>query len=590
MSYDLKTIKAPRIEGRPLRYLAALLEHPFTGTIPARRFLSLVGIDQFRAARYHEAPLWYPIVPAPDTQRGDLSSRALPDENLLTSLGVTRRPPESWVFPSMGDYARAYRDGTLQPSQVADRIIQILETRNSGPSPLSSFTSWNAEDIRRQAKESEQRFADGSARSVLEGVPMAVKDEVDVAGHPTSLGTEFLTVTAAAEDAWIVARLREAGVLLIGKTNMHEVGLGVTGLNPFHGTPVNPYAPWRYPGGSSSGSASAVASGICPAAIGCDGGGSVRIPAAYCGVFGLKLTMGRSSARGEYPLARTVANAGPIAGNARDLALTYLTMAGPDPEDSLSLLQPRPDIDGFLDDITGVRIGIYPPWFNDARKEVVEIAEALIDRLRDAGAETVDIELPELDSLRIAHLITITTEMRAALSEFSRDHRTDFSNESRANLALARYLNSEDYIKAQQVRAHLLKTFSSVFETVDVIATPTTANLPPRLNRNRPSSGVSDLTSMTQTMRYAIPANMLGFPAVSVPAGFVTARSRPFPQGADRVDENENIFSEVPVGLQFMGRHWEEALLLRLARVCEELVARPRPRVYLSPFLSPFEV
>jgi Asp-tRNA(Asn)/Glu-tRNA(Gln) amidotransferase A subunit family amidase len=185
----------------------------------------------------------------------------------------------------------------------------------------------------------------------------------------------------------------------------------------------------------------------------------------------------------------------------------------------------------------------------------------------------------------VAHLITITTEMRAALSEFSRDHQSDFGNESRVNLALARFLTSEDYIKAQQVRARLLAHFQKIFESVDVIATPTTANLSPRLHRSRLLSGVSDLASLTQSMRYAIPANMLGYPAVTVPAGFVTAHSRRFWRHEEEErDEDGNIYSQVPVGLQFMGRHWEEALLLRLARECEEIVVRPRPRVYLSPF------
>ncbi|MDA3949377.1 MAG: amidase [Spirochaeta sp.] len=591
MSYDLRTIDAPRIEGGKLLFAAWLMERRGIGRAVAAPLMSRLGIDDFRAAHYDEVPIWYPVHDSPSSHRFSSSAGVReeappPTFELLEQIGSTFRPAGSFAFPSMADYARAYRDGSLTPPQVANRIIHVLEHRDRGNPPLNAFISWSAEEIRRQAQESQERLASGSARSVLEGVPIAIKDELDVADIPTTLGTSFRTITPAHADAWIVARLREAGALIIGKTNMHEVGLGVTGLNPFWGTPVNPYAPWRYPGGSSSGSAGAVAAGICPAAIGADGGGSVRIPAAYCGVFGLKLTAGRASTRGAFPLANTVGVSGPIAGNARDLALTYLTIAGPDPDDSHSVSQPPVTLDDFLAGPTGVRIGIYRPWFEDGREEVVATAQRLIDFLEKAGAEIVEIEIPELDSLRLAHLITITTEMRAGLAEMIPDHRSDFGNETRANLALARHLTTDDYIKAQQVRARLLGHFSAAFERVDVIATPTTANLPPRLNRDRLLSGVSDLGSLSATMRYAIPANMLGYPAVSVPAGFVTAHSRRFWHEVDETDEDGNIYSDVPVGVQFMGRHWEEALLLRMARICEELVVRPRPRVYLSAFES----
>lgn len=584
MAYDMKSISAPRISGAKLLFAAAILERRGLGKFLAPSFFQRLGLDRFRTLSPADAPTFYPMVDPPDgTPRAvDGDPTPLPDFSVLETIGTTVRPEDSYVFPSVGDYARAYRDGSLSPVTVAERIIHVLEHQDRGNPPLYAFISWNDQSISAQAQESAERIANGTARSIFEGVPIAVKDEIDVADYTTTLGTSFITLSPAARDAHIVARLREAGALILGKTNMHEIGIGVTGLNPFHGTPVNPYAPWRYPGGSSSGSASAVASGICPVAIGADGGGSVRIPAAYCGVFGLKLTLGRTSERGEYPLARTVANAGPIAGNARDLALAYITMAGPDPEDPHSLHQPTPTLDGFLDDIAGLRIGIYEEWFNHGRSEVVETARALVARLEALGATVVKVTIPELDDLRLAHLVTITAEMNAGLERHLGSHRSDFGNEARANLALSAYLSTADYLRAQQVRTRLMRHFDAAFATCDVIATPTTANLPPRLNRDRLLSGVSDLGSLSETMRFAIPANMLGFPAVSVPAGFITARSRQFWQTVDEKDEDGNVYSQVPVGLQFMAPHWQETLLLRIARVCEEQVVRPRPRVYLS--------
>ncbi|MFW5694721.1 MAG: amidase [Alkalispirochaeta sp.] len=586
MSYDLKTIHAPRLEGSRLLFAAWLLEHGVSGRRVAPTFFHHLGIDRFRQMELSEPRLFKPVGPAADssTAADNATPHPAPGIEIIERIGTTSRPEHSFVFPSVADYAQAYRAGTLTPGTVAERLIHVLEHQDRGNPPLYAFIDWRADDIRRQAQESVDRFADGTPRSILEGVPIAVKDEIDVAEYTTTLGTSFIHGHPAQDDAWIVARLREAGAIIVGKTNMHEIGIGVTGLNPFRGTPVNPYAPWRYPGGSSSGSAGAVASGICPVAIGADGGGSVRIPAAYCGVFGLKLTMGRTSERGEFPLAPTVGNAGLIAGNVRDLALTYLTMAGPDPDDPASHAQPRPSLEGFLDDVAGLRIGVFSQWFDHSREEVRTAARALLDRLVAQGAEVVEISIPSLDSLRVAHLVTITSEMRAAMDPYYPVHRSDFSNEARANLALARFITPSDYLKAQQVRYRALKDFESVFAQVDVIATPTTANLPPRLNRDRLLSGVSDLNSLSETMRYAFAANMLGYPAVSVPAGFVTARSRHFWHTVEETDEDGNVYSQVPVGLQFMARHWQEALLLRVARVCEELVVRSRPRVYLSPY------
>ncbi len=586
MIYDLKTIHAPRIEGARLLFLAWLMEHRVTGRMLAPSFLRRVAVDRFRERTPSEPATWYPPSSTPvGTERAVAAEPApAPDVEILEHIGTTYRPPDSYVFPSVADYARSYRDGSLSPETVAERVIHVLEHQDRGNPPLYAFVSWNADEIRHQAAESVRRLGEGTARSIFEGVPIAVKDEFDVAGHCTSLGTSFLSTERADEDAWIVARLREAGALILGKTNMHEIGMGVTGLNPFHGTPVNPYAPWRYPGGSSSGSAGAVASGICPIAIGADGGGSVRIPSAYCGVFGLKMTWGRHGARGEFPLARTVANAGPIAGNARDLALAYMTMAGPDPADPHSVAQPLPTLDGFLEGVEGLRIGVFDKWFDHARKEVVQTAREFLRALQDKGAVLVHVEIPDLEALRVAHLITITSEMRSAMDRYYADHRSDFGSETRVNLALARYITTTDYIKAQQIRTRLFTHFEAVFDSVDLIATPTTANLPPRLNRERLLSGVSDLHSLTETTRFAIPANMLGYPAVTVPAGFITARSRHFWHTVEEKDEDGTVYSQVPVGLQFMARHWHEALLLRTARVCEELVVRPKPRIYLSPY------
>ncbi|NCN04762.1 MAG: amidase [Spirochaetales bacterium] len=590
MEYKKKTVLAPKLQGFRLLAASWALERTFPGRLISKSIFAALGVDDFRTRNFDggpkftperifgtgsDRPEWVPIVPG---------LAPLPTLEIQETIGTTQRPEKSNPFPSVLDYAQAYAAGSLNPVEVAERVIHVLEKQNKGNPPLYGFISWKSANILAQAQESAKRIAEGRARSVFEGVPVAVKDEIDVAGYATTLGTSFKNLRPATSDAFVVSRLKEAGALILGKTNMHEIGIGVTGLNPFYGTPANPYAPWRYPGGSSSGSASVVASGICPVALGADGGGSVRIPSAYCGIFGLKPTWGRTSSTGEAPLGATVSNIGPMGGNVRDLALAYLVIAGADPADPATHKGPAPNLDGFLQGVQGLKIGIYRPWFEDGREEVVQTARALVDNLVALGAQVIDIELPDIDLLRIAHLVTISSEMRSAMDPDIKVRASDFGHETRSSLALARHLTISDYLQAQKVRALLTTQIDKAFESVDLIATPTTANLPPRLHKDRLLSGVSDLESLSQTMRFAMLANMVGNPAISIPAGFVTAKSKIFWQFREEKDEDGKVFSQVPVGLQLIGKPWDEALLLRVARVCEEIVVRPRPRVYLSAY------
>ncbi len=581
MAYDIKPLRAPTVSGATLLLMGRLMESRLFGAPLAAKFFKAAGIERFRSTRIDADPLYYPRRDAVLAVPGG-DDRGTNDVPAIVEPEPAPPGDAGFRYPTMYDYAAAYRDGSLDPVTVAKRFIHVLEHQERGNPPLYAFVAWKAEEIMQQAEESLRRIREGAPRSIFEGVPIAVKDEFDQRGFPTTLGTSFLVRNAAGNDATVVAKLRAAGALLVGKTNMHEIGLGVTGLNPFYGTPVNPYAPWRYPGGSSSGSGSVVGSGLCPAAVGADGGGSIRIPSAFCGVFGLKPTYGRISSHGEGPLVWSVGSVGPIAATARDLAIMYQLMAGPDPRQPATLGQPPATIDGFDGDVEGLRIGIFQPWFEDGADNVVTTVRALLHQFTQAGAELVDVEVPHLDQLRTAHLVTITSEMASAFQPYYRDHHSDFGNDIRATMALAQRLTSRDYVRAQMARRIAMRDWDRIWETVDVVATPTTAILPPRLPKDRLLSGVSDLGTMSKIMRFATPANMLGLPAISVPAGFITARSRRFWLEQDEHDDDGNVYSQVPVGLQFIGPHWSEPLLLRLARVSEEMVERPRPRVYLS--------
>ncbi|MFW6260632.1 MAG: amidase, partial [Spirochaetota bacterium] len=332
-----------------------------------------------------------------------------------------------------------------------------------------------------------------------------------------------------------------------------------TGHNIHHGHTRNPYHPDHDTGGSSSGPATAVAAGLAPIALGADGGGSIRVPAAHCGLVGLKPTFGRVSATGAAPVALTVGHLGPLGATVADVALAYAVMAGPDPDDPHSLAQPPVSIEGWnRGRLDGVRLGIFRPWFEHADEEVVARCDEAVRSLVGAGAEVRAIELPGLDALRAAHAVTILSEM-ATFAARHPERRGDFAPATRISLALARSFTATDYLQAQRVRRRAMQTFLRAYETVDAIVTPSSAVPAPRIPDDGLPAGISDLGTVTEIMRYAIPGNMLGFPAVSVPAGVTS--------------------DGLPVGLQAMAAHWREDLLLGLANVVEAGAERPAPTV-----------
>ncbi len=377
--------------------------------------------------------------------------------------------------------------------------------------------------------------------------------------YPTKVGTAFLGQTPAQEDATIVARMRAAGALLIGKANIHEIGMGVTGLNTIHGTPRNPYAPDHYTGGSSSGPAAAVAAGLCPVALGADGGGSIRIPASFCGLVGLKPTFGRLSEHGAAPLCWSVAHVGPLAATVTDAALSYAVMAGPDPKDDVSLLQPAPTLAGWdREDLEGLTLGVYWPWFRHATAEVVTRCEAMLATFEGLGASIREVTIPDLEAARVAHTVIVSSEMAQALSHTYADHHREHGLDVRVNLALARRFTSLDYVQAQRVRTRLLATFGRVLEDVHVILTPSTGLVAPLIPEAAQRGGESDLSTLIEIMRFATPANLTGLPAISFPVGYSDAA--------------------LPVGMQAIGRAWQEPTLLRLALAAEKVVTRRAPQ------------
>lgn len=552
-AYDMKSVKLPYLAGAALNMFVSALEGPLGGAL-IPNLMQSAGITEFRKKHFDEAPTNLPI-----HFTGALATEAAAVPEAEWPKGSKSGP--GFKFASAWDYAAAYKSGAASPEEVATRVLEAIESSNAANPPLQAIVNVKREEVLRMARESAERYKQGRALGPLDGVPVAVKEELDMTPYPTTVGTAFLGKSPATEDATVVARMRAAGALLIGKANMHEIGIGVTGLNPHHGATRNPYNPAHYTGGSSSGSATAVAAGFCPIAIGADGGGSIRIPSSFCGVVGLKPTFGRVSEFGAAPLCWSVAHVGPLAASVADLALGYAAMAGPDPRESNSLHQPLPTLTGWDNaDIKGLRIGVFWPWFRHASAEVVAACEAALKQFEGLGADVREIVIPDLEAARVAHLVTIAGEMAQAMDKYRAEHHKEHGLDVRTNLTLARAFNAMDYVKAQRVRTRLMEHFKRAFESVDVIVTPSTGVAAPLIPASALPDGDSDLTTLSEIMRFAPPANLAGLPAISFPAGYAA--------------------NGLPVGMQAIGRAWDEVTLIRLALAAEGVVERKAPKVF----------
>jgi Asp-tRNA(Asn)/Glu-tRNA(Gln) amidotransferase A subunit family amidase len=552
--YDLESVELPYLSGLVFNLFVELLESPLRGlVIPG--LLKQAGFERFRALDVDEPPTLYPSTYSGPlaSEDGQVPQNELPDTAPVAGPG--------FQFASAYDYAQAYRERTIDPEEVAHKVLTAVKASNQADPPLRAIIAMDEEQLLLHARASKERLKRGEPLSLFEGVPLAVKDEVDMVPYPTMVGTSFLGAQAARTDSTVVARMRAAGALLIGKANMHEIGIGMTGFNRHHGTARNPYNTAHYTGGSSSGPAGAVASGLCPAAIGADGGGSIRVPASFCGLVGLKPTYGRVSEYGAPDLNWSVAHLGPIAATVADAAYLYGIIAGPDLKDEHSLHQPTPRLDGWdQTDLNDLKLGIYEPWFNHANQDIVKACQEMVESFKQLGAEVQQVVIPDLDACRVAHLITIAGEMTQALDRYDKNHRKDYSLEVRTNLALAREFTARDYIKAQRVRTRMMANFNQVMKDVDVVLTPVSGVAAPQIKPTALPDGDSDLSTLNEIMRFVTVANMTGLPAIAFPVGYTQ--------------------TGLPLGMQAIARPWEEVTLLRLARAAEQVIERQKPKVW----------
>lgn len=540
MSYRREEVKAPRVSGLALKAFVAALESR-AGPVLLDKLVKDSGIERWRETSPGDAPPLQHPLPHPPAAGAPLPAAA----QAAAAIDSTTAPGDR---ETVAAFVKAYRDGA-DPLVVVRRVHEAIERLDGRDDRLGLFISRKPDEVLAAAEASSKRHRAGAPLSVLDGVPVVLKDEVDLAGFQTTLGTRFRK-DVATRDSTVAARLKAAGAVILGKANMNEIGINPIGLNPWHGAARNPWNRRHITGGSSSASGAVVAAGLSPLSIGADGGGSIRIPAALCGIVGLKATWGRIPETGVPPLCWSVGHVGPMGLTVDDVAALYAVLAGADAHDVVSKLQPAPHLDGLTDgSLTGVRVGLCTPWFEDADADVVASSKAAVESLRRAGAAVVEIDGPDLNTVLWTHSCLILSEMAQAMRGQLEADVTRFGLDSRTNLAIGRHFTGTDYVHALRHRHAMTRDWLSVLSTCDVVVSPTTAITAPAIPEHALPDGESNLPVVDALMRFIRVANLTGFPALSVPAGF------------DR--------HGLPVGVHLMARPYEEPLLLRLGRVIE---------------------
>ena len=447
----------------------------------------------------------------------------------------------------MHEAAARLRARTVSSVELTNAGIAIIERLDP---TLVAFVARTLDSARSDAARADAELARGVDRGPLHGIPVALKDLYDQTGLPTTAGSKIFRGNIAREDSAVTARLRAGGAVFLGKTNLHEWAFGVTNQNPHFGDTKNPWDPARIPGGSSGGSAVAVATGMCFLSPGSDTGGSIRIPAALCGIAGLKPTYGRVSLRGVVPLAWSLDHAGPLARTVRDLAIALEVMSGYDAADPGSADVPPGDLFGGLEEgVKGLRV-LLPTshFFDDVDPEIDRAVREAARTLAALGATVTERALPHTEALIETQRAIIAADAAAYHRAHMADHPDDFGPFVLERMRYGDTVSGPDLALARRRQSVIRAAWTDILREVDVFLTPTTPAPAPLRQDGRPA-GERDAAAARLLTRLTSPFNLTGLPAISIPCGF-TAMG-------------------LPIGLQLAAGPWREPVLLRAARAYE---------------------
>ncbi len=459
--------------------------------------------------------------------------------------------------------------GAISSRELVEQSLNRVAETDAG---LHAFVGLRKEGARADADAADTRRTRGEVRSPLDGIPLAIKDNLVQSGELTRCGSRILEGFVSPYTATAVARLQAAGAILIGRTNMDEFAMGSSTEHSVFGATRNPWDRARTPGGSSGGSATAVAAGIVPGALGSDTGGSIRQPAGFCGIAGLKPTYGRVSRWGLVAFASSLDQIGVLAHTAGDCARLLEAIAGHDPRDSTSLPEPVPRFTEALGgDVSGLVLGLPREYFVEegVDPEVLNSVRAAVSVLERAGAKVREVSLPHTKYAVATYYLVAMAEASSNLARYDgvrygrraegydgltdmyrRSRSEGFGPEVKRRIVLGTYVLSAGYFeayyrKAQQVRTLLRRDFEQAFRGCDAIATPTSPETAFRLGEK-----IDDPLRMYLSDVYTVSANLAGIPGISIPCGFVRG---------------------LPVGLQLLGRALDESTLLRVADAFQRL-------------------
>ena len=453
------------------------------------------------------------------------------------------------VHRPITELASRIRSGALSPVRLAEAYLHRIRTIEP---TVNSFITVAEEECLTAAHAAERALDSGLDLGPLHGIPMAVKDLFHTAGMRTTFGTRIEANNVPQTDATVVRMLREAGAIIIGKTNLNEFAVGVTGQNAHYGDSLNPWSTDRMSGGSSGGSATAVVAGECAGALGSDTGGSVRIPAALCGIVGLKPTYGRVSLHGVHPLCPSLDHVGIMARTVADAALLLSVIAGPDQLDPLSVAEPTSNYLQALDNGIGlIRVGVPKEYiWQCLDQEVAKHTRAALETLARLGADISEVSLPTLADSQGVSTIILATEALTTLGGIMDAHGALLDPRVRDRLEGSRSITTQDLDRARQSRQQLTRSMADALQRYDVLVMPTCPIPAPRTDATEVDVAGESLSVLSALTRLTRHANLTGLPALTLPCGFST--------------------DGLPSGLQIIGRPWDEATVLRVANAYEQ--------------------
>lgn len=551
---QIEDLLAGRLSGKPLAFAARALRQRRIAALGADVLRRELGLSSLAA-----------LMETSDRLEPGGCLRAARPPRALAAIANAPEPPP-WATTSE-TLTRLYRKRELTPEQLLTQLLSSADRLADRQPWLRCLWMREEEGARRAARASTERYARGEPLGPLDGVPLLVKEQLAVAGLPRRLGHELPDDAPLPHDSTVVARLRAEGALIVGHTAMTELGLSPLGINPKRPPLRNPHHVERSAGGSSTGSGVATSVGLVPFALAADSGGSVRTPAALCGVFGLKPTFGRVSRVGD-AVSGSLNTIGAVAASTRDLSLFLDAAAGADAGDPSTLSAPRaraPFASALTRGVRGLRIGVDAREWGDADPAVQRAGEQALRSLVREGVELVDVSIPLASYAPQIGFATIAAETYALVAGSFAERRDAFGYDTQVLLLAAEQLEAREFLWAQALRERLRTQVQAVLTSVDALALPSTTCTAPAVSDTDDRSGRLDAAMVKSLCRYSFLATLTGLPAASAPVAL----------------DAEGL----PIGLQLLADAWDEpvalALLAELERSGAARLARPAYHVEL---------